>query len=224
MKDNLVKELKEIQIFKSLTDEEIDNIVKEISFRIAEYKKGEILFWEGDECTGIGIVLEGEVEIHKGAIMGKKVTITQIKPGDMFGEAIVFSTSHKYPATVEALSNSRVLYISRENILLMCSNYVQFIEKFMEILSNKILILNNKLSLLSLKSIRQKILYYIIKESKNKSSMSINITKQEFSEILGVERPSLSRELIKMKEENIIDIKGKNIKILKPESIDYYLG
>lgn len=223
MNASFISQLKGTQIFKSIEEEEIEKIIKEIPFRTVDYKKGEVLFWEGDKCTGIGIVLEGEVEIHKGAIMGKKITITQIKPGDMFGEAIVFSTTHEYPATVEALLDSKILFISKENILMMCSNHVQFVEKFMEILSNKILILNNKLSLLSLKSIRQKILFYIIKESKDKKNMTINITKQEFSEILGVERPSLSRELIKMKEENIIDIKGKTIKILSQDSVDDYL-
>lgn len=223
MNASFISQLKSTQIFKSISEEEIETIIKEVPFRTVDYKKGEVLFWEGDKCTGIGIVLDGEVEIHKGAIMGKKITITQIKPGDMFGEAIVFSTTHEYPATVEALLDSKILFISKENILMMCSNYVQFVEKFMEILSNKILILNNKLSLLSLKSIRQKILFYIIKESKDKKIMSINITKQEFSEILGVERPSLSRELIKMKEENIIDIKGKTIKILSQDSVDEYL-
>lgn len=223
MNASFISQLKGTQIFKSISEEEIETIIKEVPFRTVDYKKGEVLFWEGDKCTGIGIVLEGEVEIHKGAIMGKKITITQIKPGDMFGEAIVFSTTHEYPATVEALLDSKILFISKENILMMCSNHVQFVEKFMEVLSNKILILNNKLSLLSLKSIRQKILFYIIKESKDKKNMSINITKQEFSEILGVERPSLSRELIKMKEENIIDIKGKTIKILSQDSVDEYL-
>lgn len=223
MNASFISQLKGTQIFKSISEEEIETIIKEVPFRTVDYKKGEVLFWEGDKCTGIGIVLEGEVEIHKGAIMGKKITITQIKPGDMFGEAIVFSTTHEYPATVEALLDSKILFISKENILMMCSNHVQFVEKFMEILSNKILILNNKLSLLSLKSIRQKILFYIIKESKDKKNMTINITKQEFSEILGVERPSLSRELIKMKEENIIDIKGKTIKILSQDSVDEYL-
>lgn len=223
MNASFISQLKNTQIFKSISEEEIEKIIKEVPFRTVDYKKGEVLFWEGDKCTGIGIVLEGEVEIHKGAIMGKKITITQIKPGDMFGEAIVFSTTHEYPATVEALLDSKILFISKENILMMCSNHVQFVEKFMEILSNKILILNNKLSLLSLKSIRQKILFYIIKESKDKKVMSIDITKQEFSEILGVERPSLSRELIKMKEENIIDIKGKNIKILSQDSVEDYL-
>ncbi|MBP2028206.1 CRP-like cAMP-binding protein [Acetoanaerobium pronyense] len=223
MNASFISQLKGTKIFKSISEEEIEKIIKEVPFRTVDYKKGEVLFWEGDKCTGIGIVLEGEVEIHKGAIMGKKITITQIKHGDMFGEAIVFSTTHEYPATVEALLDSKILFISKENILMMCSNHVQFVEKFMEVLSNKILILNNKLSLLSLKSIRQKILFYIIKESKDKKNMSINITKQEFSEILGVERPSLSRELIKMKEENIIEIKGKTIKILSQDSVDDYL-
>ena len=205
-------QLKKTILFMDFDLDEIKKIFKDISLRIIHYKKGEILFLEGSDCTGIGIVLSGKVEINKGATIGKKILITTIHEGDMFAEAIVFSSGHKYPATVEASEDTKVAFISRQNIISLCSLYPSFIENFMEILSNKIFILNSKLSLLSMKSLRQKIAFYLLKESKPlKSKNYISISKQELSLELGVERPSLSRELIKMKDEGLLELEGKKI-------------
>lgn len=216
MDTRLYKSLRNSIIFKDVSEDNFSDIVKEVSFRIVDYKKSEILFFEGDDCNSIGIVLDGEVEINKGMTVGKRVNITKIKAGDMFAEAIVFSRYHKFPATIESVSESTVLFISKENIVKMCSKYPDFIEKFMEILSTKIGILNNKISLFSMKSIRNKILFYISKEGKQDKdgNLTIRIVKQDLANQIGVERPSLSRELIKMKDENLIDVDGKKITVI----------
>ena len=212
----LYKGLRKSLIFRDASDSNFEEIIREISFRIVDFKKNEILFFEGDDCSSIGIVLDGEVNVNKGVTIGKKVNITKIKPGDMFAEALVFSENHRFPATIEAALDSKVLFISRENIIKMCSKYPGLIERFMGILSTKISMLNNKVSLLSMKSIRQKILFYMTKESKRDKNgcVSIKITKQELAQRIGVERPSLSRELLKMQEERLIIMDGKKISVI----------
>ena len=216
MDTKLYNSLRKSIIFKDVSEVNFNEIVNEIPFRILDYKKNEILFFEGDDCNSIGIVLDGEVEVNKGIKKKKKVNITKIKAGDMFAEAVVFSQHHKFPATIEASSDSKVLFISRENIVKMCSKYPDFIEKFMGILSTKISILNNKVSLLSMKSIRHKILFYISKEGKQDKNghLSIKIAKQDLANKIGVERPSLSRELIKMQDENMLNMDGKKITVI----------
>lgn len=223
MDSKLYKAFKESLIFRDISDSDFDEIIKEISFRVVDFKKNEILFLEGDNCNAIGLVLEGEIDVNKGVTIGKKVIIAKIKPGEMFAEALVFSDNHQFPSTIVAASDSKVLFISRENIIKMCSKYPDLIERFMGILSTKISILNNKVSLLSMKSIRQKILFYMTKEGKNNKSsfLWIKITKQELAQKIGVERPSLSRELLKMQEEGIIVMQGKKISIIS--DINEYL-
>ena len=92
---------------------------------------------------------------------------------------------------------------------------------FLKDLSNKILILNKSIERLSYNSIRQKISNYILDEYQKQGSKFINIsmTKQKLAETLGVPRPSLSRELINMKELNIIDYSKDTIKILDLEAL-----
>ena len=95
MDTRLYNSLRKSIIFKDVSEVNFNEIVNEIPFRILDYKKNEILFFEGDDCNSIGIVLDGEVEVNKGLTIGKKVNITKIKAGDMFAEAVVFSQYHK---------------------------------------------------------------------------------------------------------------------------------
>ena len=87
---------------------------------------------------------------------------------------------------------------------------------FLRDLSNKILTLNKSIERLSYNSIRQKISNYILDEYNKQNShlININMTKQKLAETLGILRPSLSRELINMKDIGIIDYYKDTIKIL----------
>ena len=147
--------------------------------------------------------------------------MTSVGPGQLFGEVIVFSDVNKYPATVISSSKSEILFISKENFIKFCYTHADFLEMFLKDLSNKILILNKSIERLSYNSIRQKISNYILDEYQKQGSKFINIsmTKQKLAETLGVPRPSLSRELINMKELNIIDYSKDTIKILDLEAL-----
>ena len=68
----LYKGLRKSLIFRDASDSNFEEIIREISFRIVDFKKNEILFFEGDDCSSIGIVLDGEVNVNKGVTIGKK--------------------------------------------------------------------------------------------------------------------------------------------------------
>ena len=113
-------------------------------------------------------------------------------------------------------SKSEILFISRENFKQFTYTHPDFLEMFLRDLSNKILTLNKSIERLSYNSIRQKISNYILDEYNKQNShlININMTKQKLAETLGIPRPSLSRELINMKDSGIIDYYKDTIKIL----------
>ena len=106
-----------------------------------------------------------------------------------------------------------------------CTDNTNFLNSFLNDLTNKIITLNKSITTLSLTSIRQKISNFLLNEYKVQGSVFIklNMTKQKLSEILGVPRPSLSRELINMKDLGIIDYSRDFIKILNKEELENLL-
>lgn len=207
-------------MFYDMKPEEILNLFKDIDYTIKTFSAKEIIALEGDECKYIGIILKGTLDIKR-MLSNKVVKMTSVGPGQLFGEVIVFSDVNKYPATVISSSKSEILFISKENFIKFCYTHANFLEMFLKDLSNKILILNKSIERLSYNSIRQKISNYILDEYQKQGSKFINIsmTKQKLAETLGVPRPSLSRELINMKELNIIDYSKDTIKILDLEAL-----
>ena len=200
-------------MFSSMTKEEILNFFKDTYYQIKSFSQNDIIAIEGDECVAIGIVLSGSIDIKR-MLSNKVIQMTSFGPGHLFGEVIIFSDVNKYPATVISSSKSEILFISRENFKQFTYTHPDFLEMFLRDLSNKILTLNKSIERLSYNSIRQKISNYILDEYNKQNShlININMTKQKLAETLGIPRPSLSRELINMKDSGIIDYYKDTIK------------
>src|SRR5699024_3743503 len=111
--EEIIKTIKENQLFIGLSDENIKSVLKEIKYYIKTYKKGEIIANEDDECRSLSLVLSGKVEIQRLYSNGKYIVLNRLFEGDVFGEALVFSKSKTYPATVIALSECTVLFINK---------------------------------------------------------------------------------------------------------------
>ena len=220
--EEIIKTIKKNQLFIGLSDESIKNVLKEIKYYIKTYSKGEIIANEDDECRSLSLVLAGTVEIQRLYSNGKYIVLSRIFEGDVFGEALVFSKSKTYPATVIALSECKVLFINKSDVLKICSNEEKILENFVSLLSDKVFILNSKINSISLKSIRQKVINYILNEVKKQKDNSIILknTKEEIAALLGIPRPSLSRELINLRDMNYIEFNRKKITILDIESLE----
>ena len=220
--EEIIKTIKKNQLFIGLSDESIRNVLKEIKYYIKTYSKGEIIAHEDDECRSLALVLFGTVEIQRLYSNGKYIVLSRLLEGDVFGEALVFSKSKTYPATVIALSECKVLFINKEDVLKICSYEEKVLENFISLLSDKVFILNSKIKSISFKSLRQKVINYILNEIKDQKSNSIilNNTKEEIASLLGIPRPSLSRELISLRDLGYIEFDRKIIRVLDVESLE----
>ncbi|WP_195987367.1 Crp/Fnr family transcriptional regulator [Clostridium sp. D53t1_180928_C8] len=220
--EEIIKKIKKNQLFIGLNDDGIRNVLKEIKYYIKTYSKGEIIAHEDDECRSLSLVLFGTVEIQRLYSNGKYIVLSRLLEGEVFGEALVFSKSKTYPATVIALNECKVLFINKEDVLKICSYEEKVLENFISLLSDKVFILNSKIKSISFKSLRQKVINYILNEIKEQKSNSIilNNTKEEIASLLGIPRPSLSRELISLRDLGYIEFDRKIIRVLDVESLE----
>ena len=148
--------------------------------------------------------------------------LNRLNEGDVFGEALVFSKARTYPATVISLNESKVLFIDKSDILKILTKEEKVLENFISLLSNKVFILNSKIKSISFKSVRQKVIGYILNEVKEQKSNSIMLknTKEEIAALLAIPRPSLSRELINLRNLGYIKFDRKKIIVLDIESLE----
>lgn len=212
-------------MFKSKNKNEILEFFENIQYTIVDYSKNDIIALEGDPCERVGLVLEGHIDIKRILTSNSVIHLSSFTTGNLFGEVIAFSNTNKYPATVISTTPSKVMFLRKEDFIKFCTKHPDFLEMFLNELTNKIITLNNSITGLSLTSIRQKISNYLINQYKIQDSyfIKLNMTKQKLSEALGIPRPSLSRELINMKELGLIDYSKDFIKILDLDSLEEIL-
>ncbi|WP_234122235.1 Crp/Fnr family transcriptional regulator [Clostridium hydrogenum] len=216
MDTKVLTSLKKCILFSKFNDTEIGNCLSIIKYSLKNYSKGETTAIEDDPCTSIGILISGSVEIQKIYESGKSLTLATLNTGNTFGEVIIFSNKNTYPSTITTCEKTEIMFIPKESILKLCSENTTFLNGFMSLLSNKILMLNKKVKNMSYQTIRQKLSNYILEEYKNQKNLiiKINYSKKQWAEQLGIPRPSLSRELINMREEGIINFDKNSIEIL----------
>lgn len=199
--------LKGTPLFKDFDIEHINDIISDSDYAIKSYNKEDIIYIEDEKCSNLSIVLEGMVEIQKIDASGKVLTVAQFECGDNFGENLIFGDKNFYPMTVVSKSKSLVLHIPKPTVVKLCQDNAVFLNEFLRTLSNRAVNLSAKLKEVTLKTIRQKICEFLLSKYDITKSSTINIgmSKKDWADKIGVQRPSLSRELIKMKEEGIID-------------------
>ena len=217
----MIEVLKNTCFFKGIPEKEIENILKSELYLVREYKKNEVIANQGEKCNSLSVILEGKAVIQTIYENGKVLTLSNFNVSDVFAEALLFSKDKEYPATVIALENCKILSFPRNSILGIMQKNIKFAENILELLSQKIVILNRKINLVELDSIRRKICKILIDNYKRNNTYIYKISsKKELAEELGIPRPSLSRELINMKDMELIDFNLKEIRIIDLEALE----
>lgn len=223
--DALMTALTKCILFKNLNETNINFLLRAVEYQLETYQKSQTLAIEGDPCDRIGVVISGKIELQNICPSGKIMTLTQLESGMVFGEAILFSGNHTYPITITAASKSEILFFKKKDVMHMLTHHPQVLENYLSLLSNRLFMLNGKVKTLSLETLRQKLCDFILKEYKKQKKLTLDIkmNRKEMSEHLSVQRPSLSREMINMQDEGLIEFDKHSITILDLESIEMLL-
>ena len=181
-------------------------------YKKVTYKKNQIVFNEGDSCKYIGLVENGSITITTYTYNEKEYEINNITDNGIFGQFIIFN-SLKYLGTGIATKNTTVIQLTKNDLLELLKNK-SFSENYLKLISNINLKIQQKIKLLSQKEIREKIMFLLLENKKLTNSNTFYFdTKEKLALFLNITRPSLSRELINMKKDNLIDYDLKSITI-----------
>lgn len=212
-----------------------------LNARLKQYAKGEIIAHEGNKCTSIGVLLKGSVSMQKISSGGEFATIALLNEGDFFGEEIIYSSQNTYSATLEANTGALIASISKDYINVLMNENPVIKDNFLRVLSDRIRNQNRRIELLSQKTLREKIAYYLIdlyNQQRNENEEEITdkgiccescekncnhrnmvirkkvllpVSKEVVAKYLAMPRPSFSRELIAMEKDNLIKVEGREI-------------
>jgi CRP/FNR family transcriptional regulator, dissimilatory nitrate respiration regulator len=212
-------------LFKNVTENELMGLLQCLNSHVKPYESNEYIFFAGNKVDFIEIILSGAVEIIKENPAGNKHIIAFLGPSHIFAEGIVCTTSRISPVTVRVKEPTKILCIPYERITKTCgqacSYHIQLVNNIMSILGEKNFNLNSKIELLTIKGMREKLATYLLNESQFYNSLTFQIipNRNELAEYLNVSRPSMCRELARMKDLKILDYYQNSFKILSLDAL-----
>jgi len=222
---DIVKVLSQSYLFAGMTQQDIEKVLTCSGALMKKFGKSDIIFDQLDKPEYLFVLISGSVAVCKDSISGKRVIVTVIdSPGDIFGEIYLFLPKNEYDFYTLVTQMAEILIIPRAFFTKTCSNacnyHSKLIDNMLGILSQKAYYLSQKLQILSSGSLRQKIARYLLDNCDNQGLIKMTMNREVFADYLIVARPSLSRELIKMQDEGLVQTRGKNIKIVDVDALE----
>lgn len=208
--------IREFSNLKSLTKEELKSISDHKDSII--YKKGDVLFSEGNILNGVFCIKEGACKLSRLSANGKEQIIRFIKGGDMLGYRSVLS-EEPVSLTVTALKDMRVCFIPKKEIFDSIRVNSKFSLDMMKAVCHDLKDANATLTNMAQKTVRERLADTLIflKEifgQDREGYLDIVLTREEYSSVIGTATESAIRLLSEFKKKKLIALDGKRVKIL----------
>lgn len=204
--------LRQIPIFKNLTEKDLKILEENIKIEEKTYEKGSYIFNQGDIKGDLYFLIEGSILVAKFDSNGKRSIIQTFNNKGIFGEVYAYlNEPFDFSALVQ--KKSKILVIKEFRNLINEFMPKSFLINYINLISKKCLVLSQKNQITNQFTLRQKIANFLLIEEEN-NKIKLKQTREELADFLSTTRPSLSRELSNMADENIIKISGKDIYIL----------
>ena len=210
-------------LFRHLVEEELQEIMLN---KITEtYKRGSIIYQEGNRMKGFYCVQSGIIKIYQTGFDGKEQIIRFAKPGDIIGYRSVVSNE---PActTTEVIEESVLCHIPTEILLSLVKNNGNFAVELMKLTCKELGEANSYITDIAQKTVKERLAEILIQldEDFGEDALGIHkisLTREELSNIVGTATESIIRLLSEFKNKGYIEIKGRKIKILDKPGLRY---
>lgn len=180
-----------------------------------KYSKGATVHRQRERCSTVDVVLSGGLVAYSLSENGSAVTLLEFKENGIVGANLMFGENDTFPLNIYAVTACTLLHITKSAIVELLHGH-GFVMHYIKSLSINAQGMNRKIAMLTQKTLRENIMDYLRHQALLQGSTEIRlpISKKEMADIMGVQRPSLFRELKKMKAEGLIDVSNRIIHIL----------
>ncbi len=213
--------LRENLIFAGLDDRDLNKAKDFFSMYQKDYKKDEIIKKPGEYMQSFGIVIRGNVIAYMDDIDGNHMIVTNVFPSEAFGEALCFLEVREVPIYIKAFTDCRIAWLSPGKIKSPSSEisgslYTSLTTRYISMLSDRMLAMNDRIQVLSKNSLRRKLTTFFsqCEHRYGQNTFDISMSRYDLAVYLGVDRSALSRELSAMKNEGIIEFYKNSFRLL----------
>ena len=206
-------------IFSILEEPQLKQITDKITGK--NYKKGEMIFFEGDKSDKLYVINSGKVKIFKYTKEGKEQILYILSIGDFLGDLSILKKD-QFKFNAEALEDVSMCQLTKDDFDQAVKDNPEIALKILEVLYERIAKLENLVQSLSTKDIESRISRLLLSFIKDFGvpeddiiRLELPLSREDMANYIGVTRETISRKLNSMQDEGIIDLIGNKTIILK---------
>ena len=207
--------------FNGLTAKEIKELLQTVNYKIVEYPAKEIYTLAGMPCKYADFILKGELISRMTGLSGKQVQIDRLKACVLIAPAFIFAKNNAMPVSVKTAQHTTIMRMMPSELKHLIDTNDRIRMNFIQLLSSIDVFLTQKLRMLSLFTVREKVAYFLMKAAKEQQSRTIKLSnsRQEIADTFGIQKFSLLRCLSEFEDNGAIKIDGKQITILNSDKM-----
>lgn len=214
-------ELKATKIFRSASEFECQAMMFCFKTKFKTFDKNQNIVSQGDEMQDVVLILKGAANVENIDSFGNISILMQLRKGDVYGVESAYAGDEFYKDSLIASEKTLVLFMNKHRLITPCENRCKrhdlVVKNLMQMVAESNIKLLDKLSHMSKKTTRDKLLSYFtsMSEKQKSSYFEIPFNVTELASYLSVDRSAMSNELSKMKKEGIIDYDKKQYHLIK---------
>src|SRR6056297_191784 len=209
-------------VFRHLTREQRDMLNEHKSCK--DYKKGSEIYHEGSRTNGLYCINKGVVKIYKTGIDGREQIIYFAKPGDIIGYRSILSGDLAC-SSAKTIQESELCFIPGDLLITLIRENGDFALDVLQQSCKELGEANSYITDIAQKTVRERLAEVLIKLKENfdldeNNELQISLTREELANIVGTATESVIRLLSEFKQDNLIDLKGRKIRILDLKKLE----
>ncbi len=214
---NLREFVSNSKVFNHLTSEELDLLPLESG--PDKYARSKIIYEEGSRINGFYLVCRGIIKIFKTGFDGKDQIIRFAKPGDIMGFRSTI-TGELACTTSKSIEEAEILYVPADLVKGFVHSNGNFAMDLLEIACNELGEANDYITDIAQKTVRERLAEVLIQlkwsfDLDRENYLQISLTREELANIVGTATESVIRLLSEFKQDKLIELHGRRIKILE---------
>ncbi|MFL0270276.1 Crp/Fnr family transcriptional regulator [Candidatus Clostridium radicumherbarum] len=210
---------KKAPIFSVLDSDQLVEVTSSIIRR--KYKKGQIIFFEGDVSDKFYIINGGKIKIFKYTKEGKEQILYILSEGDFIGYLSLLKKG-RFDYNAEALEDVNVCMLTKDDFDKIVKRTPEISLRILESLHDRLVSLENLVQTLSTKDIETRIAAILKnfarefgKEEAKGIVIEMPLSREEMANYIGVTRETMSRKLTSMEDDGTIELVGNKKIIIK---------
>jgi CRP-like cAMP-binding protein len=209
-----------IPVFKGLSENETEALLSSTPKRIKKIRAGVVIALRGEIVRSLMIVTSGLVKGEMVDYAGRTIKIEDIPAPGTLAPAFIFGARNRFPVNVIAVTDTELFVIDKQDFLKLLESNEKILINFLDLISNRSQFLSEKIKFLRFKTIKGKLAQYILQQAGEEVSyVRMDMTRNDLAEFFGVARPSISRVLRELEDENYLEVRGKDIRIIDKKKL-----